>query len=202
MQGFSINNSPIHIPVLKNEVVSFLDIRQDGIYVDGTCGPGGHSKIILEKLSSKGILISIDIDQEAINICRNELSNSFKNLHIKKNSYSNLPTILNEMGISKVSGIILDLGLSSLQLDSNHRGFSYKNNCHLDMRFDQSSEFSNYNYEFNNDDQPEDVNYDYSYMSCVCYSFLFIVIIFFRNILWYDFVVDIFIRSIIVNNLI
>ncbi len=142
MQGFSINNSPIHIPVLKNEVVSFLDIRQDGIYVDGTCGPGGHSKIILEKLSSKGILISIDIDQEAINICRNELSNSFKNLHIKKNSYSNLPTILNEMGISKVSGIILDLGLSSLQLDSNHRGFSYKNNCHLDMRFDQSSEFT------------------------------------------------------------
>ena len=84
MQGFSIDNSPIHIPVLKNEVVSFLDIRQDGIYVDGTCGPGGHSKIILEKLSSKGILISIDIDQEAINICRNELSNSFKNLHIKK----------------------------------------------------------------------------------------------------------------------
>ena len=139
MQGISVNNTPIHIPVLKNEVTSYLDIKSDGIYVDGTCGLGGHSKIILKNLSSLGTLISIDIDQEALTICKNSLSSSFENFYIKKNSYSNLPSILKEMGISKVNGIILDLGLSSLQLDSNHRGFSYKNDCHLDMRFDQSN---------------------------------------------------------------
>ena len=139
MQGISFDNTPIHIPVLKNEVASFLDIQPDGIYVDGTCGLGGHSKIILKNLSSKGTLISIDIDQEALSICKNSLNNSFKNFHIKKNSYSNLPSILKEMDINRVNGIILDLGISSLQLDSSKRGFSYKNDCHLDMRFDQSN---------------------------------------------------------------
>ena len=142
MQGPSIDNFPIHIPVLKNEVVSFLQIQPDGIYIDGTCGPGGHSKIILENLSSKGALISIDVDQEALKICKNKLGGSFNNFHLKKNSYSNIPSILKKMDIKKVRGIILDLGLSSLQLDSNHRGFSYKNDCHLDMPFDQSKELT------------------------------------------------------------
>ena len=142
MQGTPIDNLPIHVPVLKNEVVSFLHIQPDGIYIDGTCGPGGHSKIILENLSSRGTLISIDVDQEALEICKNKLSSSFNNFHLKKNSYSNIPSILKEMGIKKVKGIILDLGLSSLQLDSDYRGFSYKNNCHLDMRFDQSNELT------------------------------------------------------------
>ena len=79
MQVISINNPPIHIPVLKNEVISFLDIKPDGIYVDGTCGLGGHSKIILKNLSSKGTLISIDIDQEALRICKNSLKSNFEN---------------------------------------------------------------------------------------------------------------------------
>ena len=142
MQGISFDNTPIHIPVLKNEVASFLDIQPDGIYVDGTCGLGGHSKIILKNLSSKGTLISIDIDQEALQICKNSFDSGLKNFYIKKNSYSNLPEILKDMKINKVSGILLDLGLSSLQLDSNDRGFSYKNHCHLDMRFDKSSEIT------------------------------------------------------------
>ena len=142
MQSISSENTPIHIPVLKKEVISFLDIQPDGIYVDGTCGLGGHSKIILKNLSSSGTLISIDLDEEALSICKNSLGGSFENFHLKKNSYSNLPSILKEMGINKVNGIILDLGLSSFQLDSNHRGFSYKNDCHLDMRFDQSNKIT------------------------------------------------------------
>ena len=141
-QGVSYDKTPFHIPVLKNEVISFLDIRPGGIYVDGTCGLGGHSKIILKNLSSSGTLISIDLDEEALSICKNSLESNFENFHLKKNSYSNLPSILKEMGINKVSGIILDLGLSSFQLDSNHRGFSYKNDCHLDMRFDQSNKIT------------------------------------------------------------
>ena len=142
MQVVSIENPPVHIPVLKKEVISFLDIKPNGIYVDGTCGLGGHSKVILKNLSSKGTLISIDIDQEALAICKSSLKNNFENCYIKKDSYSNFPKILQEMGINKVSGIILDLGLSSLQLDSKHRGFSYKNDCHLDMRFDQSNKLT------------------------------------------------------------
>ena len=142
MQNISHNNAPIHIPVLKNEVISFLDIQPDGTYFDGTCGLGGHSKIILKNLSSKGTLISTDIDHEALSICKNSLKKNFGNFHIKKKSYSNLPLILKDMNINKVNGIILDLGLSSMQLDSNTRGFSYKNDCHLDMRFDQSSELT------------------------------------------------------------
>ena len=142
MQNISIENTPIHIPVLKDEVVSFLDIKPDGIYVDGTCGLGGHSKIILKNLSSKGILISIDVDQEALNICRNSVYSNLENFYLKNNSYSNMPEILKNLKINKVHGILLDLGLSSLQLDSIDRGFSYKNNCHLDMRFDQSRELT------------------------------------------------------------
>ena len=139
MQNTVSNNIPNHIPVLQNEVISFLDIQPNGIYVDGTCGLGGHTNLILKNLSSKGLLISIDIDQEALNICKDSIGRDFKNVFIKRNSYTNIPTILEEMNIKKVSGILLDLGLSSMQLDSANRGFSYKNNCHLDMRFDKSS---------------------------------------------------------------
>jgi len=139
MQNTVPNNIPNHIPVLQNEVISFLDIQPNGIYVDGTCGLGGHTNLILKNLSSKGMLISIDIDQEALNICKDSIDRDFKNVFIKRNSYTNIPTILEEMNIKKVSGILLDLGLSSMQLDSTDRGFSYKNDCHLDMRFDKSS---------------------------------------------------------------
>ena len=85
MQNISHNNAPIHIPVLKHEVISFLDIQPDGTYFDGTCGLGGHSKIILKNLSSKGTLISTDIDHEALSICKNSLKRNFGNFHIKKN---------------------------------------------------------------------------------------------------------------------
>ena len=110
MQAASIKNPPTHIPVLEKEVISFLDIKSNGIYIDGTCGLGGHSKAILKNLSSKGTLISMDIDREALAMCKISLKSNFENLYIKKNSYSNIPEILKEMGINKVSGIVLDLG--------------------------------------------------------------------------------------------
>ena len=132
MADTSTHSQSIHIPVMPEEVISFLDIQENGIYVDGTCGLGGHSKLILNELSSEGFLISIDIDQNAID----QRSSRF---HIEKNSYSSLPYILEGLGIDKVNGILLDLGLSSMQLASNDRGFSFTKDSNLDMRFDQSN---------------------------------------------------------------
>jgi 16S rRNA (cytosine1402-N4)-methyltransferase len=139
MKELSPLRQSIHIPVMPEEVISFLDIQPDGIYVDGTCGLGGHSKLILSNLSSDGFLISIDLDQSAIEICKENLNAQNSKLHIEKNSYSNLPIILDHLGVNKVNGILLDLGLSSMQLDSIDRGFSFSKDSYLDMRFDQSS---------------------------------------------------------------
>ena len=139
MKELSPLRQSIHIPVMPEEVISFLDIQPDEIYVDGTCGLGGHSKFILSNLSSDGFLISIDLDQSAIKICKENLNAQNSKLHIEKNSYSNLPIILDHLGVKKVDGILLDLGLSSMQLDSIDRGFSFSKDSYLDMRFDQSS---------------------------------------------------------------
>ena len=138
----STQTPPIHIPVMSKEVMSLMNIHPSGKYVDGTCGLGGHSKLIQNKLSNEGLLISLDIDQEAIKNCKNLLNIKCSGLHIEKNSYSNLPTILEGLGINKVDGILLDLGLSSMQLDSVDRGFSFTKDSYLDMRFDQESEIS------------------------------------------------------------
>ena len=139
MKELSPLRQSIHIPVMPEEVISFLDIQPDEIYVDGTCGLGGHSRLILNELSSEGFLISIDLDQSAIEICKNTINDKSSRFHIEKNSYSNLPIILENLGINKVNGILLDLGLSSMQLDSIDRGFSFTKDCYLDMRFDQSN---------------------------------------------------------------
>ena len=139
MKELSPLRQSIHIPVMPEEVISFLDIQPDEIYVDGTCGLGGHSRLILNELSSEGFLISIDLDQNAIEICKNTINDKSSRFHIEKNSYSNLPIILENLGINKVNGILLDLGLSSMQLDSIDRGFSFSKDSYLDMRFDQSS---------------------------------------------------------------
>ena len=128
-----------HIPVMTEEVISFLDINPIGKYVDGTCGLGGHSKIIQSKLSKEGALIALDVDQEAIQNCNNSLKKNSSKLYIEKGSYSDLPIILKNLNINKVDGILLDLGLSSMQLDSNNRGFSFKKDSYLDMRFDKEN---------------------------------------------------------------
>ena len=128
-----------HVPVLSNEVLSFLEIKPSGKYLDGTCGLGGHSKQILSKLSPNGFLIGTDIDNEAIDIAKTKLKKVSGNFHIEKCSYSQFPKILKKLNIDKVDGVLLDLGLSSLQLDSKNRGFSFMRDASLDMRFDLDS---------------------------------------------------------------
>lgn len=133
------SNTPDHIPVMPNEVLSLMDLNPNGKYVDGTCGLGGHAKIILSALSKKGFLVGLDIDNDALKICKKRLNNFSSNFHIEKKSYSELSSILKSLEIDHVDGILLDLGLSSLQLDSQSRGFSFKESSSLDMRFDQDS---------------------------------------------------------------
>ena len=131
--------SSTHIPVMPEEVLSLMEINPSGNYIDGTCGLGGHSKTILSKLSNNGFLLGLDIDNEAIKICKKNLSVVNSNFHIEKRSYSKFPEVLGELGIERVDGILLDLGLSSMQLSSNNRGFSFQNNDTVDMRFDRST---------------------------------------------------------------
>jgi 16S rRNA (cytosine1402-N4)-methyltransferase len=133
------SNTPNHIPVMPNEVLALMDLKPRGKYVDGTCGLGGHAGMILSSLSKKGFLLGLDIDKDAIKICKKRLDNFSSNFHIEKKSYSELSSILKILEIGQVDGILLDLGLSSLQLDSQSRGFSFKESSSLDMRFDQDS---------------------------------------------------------------
>ena len=127
-----------HIPVMTGEALKYLNLNPDGIYIDGTIGGGGHAKMILSMLSSKGKLIGIDRDPEALALCH-ERFNSIDQISLHHNSYHNIEKIMEELGIQKVNGILLDLGLSSLQLNSERRGFSFKNDGRIDMRFDNSS---------------------------------------------------------------
>jgi len=126
-----------HIPVMLMETLENLNIKKNGIYVDGTLGLGGHSEQILKKIDS-GLLLGIDRDKDAIGIAEERLLKN-KNFKIIHNSYENLKIILNELKIDAVDGILLDLGLSSFQLENNERGFSHKYKSSLDMRFDISS---------------------------------------------------------------
>ena len=127
-----------HVPVMPNEVLSHLNISKDGIYLDGTIGLGGHANMILSQLSAKGHLIGVDRDEEALRICKKGLSSSNSSLSLLNQSYHNINSILDHLKIEKVNGILLDLGISSLQLDSIERGFSFNNDASLDMRFDRS----------------------------------------------------------------
>ena len=128
-----------HIPVMITEVLSYLAIKPDGIYLDGTIGPGGHATPILKKLIDGGKVVGIDRDEEALDICKQNLKTSSSILSLYHNSYNNLDKILAAEGLSAFNGVLLDLGLSSLQLGSKNRGFSYRSESPLDMRYDQSS---------------------------------------------------------------
>ena len=127
-----------HIPVLLNECIEGLNINPDGIYVDGTLGGAGHSSQIIKKLSSKGILIGIDIDEEALKAAKEKLKN-YNNVKYVHGNHDDIKQILSEMNIDKVDGILLDLGVSSYQLDERNRGFSYMADAQLDMRMDKTS---------------------------------------------------------------
>jgi len=128
----------LHIPVLPTEVITFLNISTDGIYLDGTVGLGGHANLILDHLSPKGHFIGIDRDEMALAHCKQKLFGCPTPVSLIHDSYHNFSTILDTLEIDNVNGIILDLGLSSLQLDSRERGFSYAVDADLDMRFDGS----------------------------------------------------------------
>ena len=134
------SGTEVHVPVLPKEVIFYLNISTDGIYLDGTVGLGGHAALILDHLSPKGHLIGTDRDNEALLLCNKRLSGYPTPVSLFHNSYHNFNAILDELGIDQVNGFILDLGLSSLQMDSHVRGFSYSTDSDLDMRFDSSQE--------------------------------------------------------------
>ena len=129
-----------HIPIMKDEVVDLLDIKSKGIYMDCTIGFGGHSLNILNKLDSKGYLIGLDLDPYALDESRKKLKKHSNNFSLHNQSYSAFPQILEKMGIEKVDGFLFDLGISSHQVDSEHRGFSYMKDSPLDMRFNNGDD--------------------------------------------------------------
>ena len=131
-----------HKSVLLSEAIDSLNISPDGIYVDGTAGGGGHSKEILKRLSPKGKLICFDKDPDAICHIRNIFKN-FNNVEIVNSDFRNIFSKLEEMNIKKIKGVLLDLGVSSHQIDKPERGFCYSQNAFLDMRMSQSG-FSAY----------------------------------------------------------
>ena len=126
-----------HKSVLLNETIDALQIKPDGIYVDGTLGGGGHSYEICKRLSDKGRLIGIDQDAAAIEAATERLGEFKDRVTIIRSNYCEMRAQLNSIGITSVDGIILDLGVSSYQLDTAERGFTYREDVSLDMRMDQ-----------------------------------------------------------------
>ena len=130
-----------HKPVLLQECIEGLQIKPNGIYVDGTMGGAGHSIEIVKRLSSEGKLIGIDRDEEALNASKARLS-EYKNVTYVHDNHDNIKEILQKLGIHQVDGILLDLGVSSYQLDERNRGFSYLGENELDMRMDKSQDLT------------------------------------------------------------
>ena len=126
-----------HISVLLNESIGGLGIDPDGIYVDCTAGGGGHSSAIAAKLSGKGMLIALDRDPDAVKAASEKLR-AYENARVIQSNYSDLRNVLDGLGISAVDGIIMDLGVSSYQLDEKSRGFSYHADAPLDMRMSRT----------------------------------------------------------------
>lgn len=131
-----------HYTVMKNEAVDALECRDGLVYVDCTLGGGGHSELILQRISPNGRLIAFDIDDDAIAAASERLKN-YDNLTIVKNSYTNIKPVLHSLGIEKISGgVLFDLGASYHQFNKAERGFSFSKEAPLDMRFNQEAEFS------------------------------------------------------------
>ena len=130
-----------HKSVLLKETIEGLNVRKGKIYLDGTLGGAGHSYEILKKLDGTGLLIGIDQDQEALKAARERLS-GFKNVEYFNLNYIDFEKALDELGIEKIDGVLLDIGVSSYQFDNPERGFSYRFEAPLDMRMDKSLEIS------------------------------------------------------------
>ena len=132
-----------HVSVLLNECLEALNIKEDGIYVDCTLGGAGHSSQIVKRLSKNGRLIGKDQDRDALRAAGERLKN-FSNVTLVHNNFHNIGAILEELGVEKVDGILMDLGVSSYQLDEGERGFSYMKDAPLDMRMNRENNFSAY----------------------------------------------------------
>ncbi len=126
-----------HETVLLKETIENLKIKSNGIYVDGTLGGGGHSSEIIKHLDNNGLLIGIDQDTDAIKAAQERLGSVLNNIKLIHNNFSNIKDILLKLEIDKIDGMILDLGVSSYQLDNAQRGFSYMNDAELDMRMNR-----------------------------------------------------------------
>ena len=129
-----------HIPVLLEPTIELLNIKKDGVYVDGTIGGAGHSKAILQKAPIK-LLIGIDQDNDALLAAAHNLED-FKNIKLVHNNFENIDEVLDDLNIQKVDGILVDIGVSSYQIDAAERGFSFRNDAKLDMRMDKTKHFS------------------------------------------------------------
>lgn len=133
-----------HVPVLLEECIDGLNINPDGIYVDGTLGGAGHSSEICKRLSPNGMLIGIDRDEEALRVSSKRLERFDCKKAFVHGNYSDIKNILRELDIEEIDGALLDLGVSSYQLDNPERGFSYMNDAALDMRMDRSEGMTAY----------------------------------------------------------
>ena len=133
-----------HTSVLFEECMEGLNIRPDGIYVDGTLGGGGHSSGICERLDERGILIGIDRDRDALAAAEKRLAGYNCRKYFVQSNYSDIKDVLEELEIEKIDGALLDLGVSSFQLDNPERGFSYMQDAPLDMRMSQDDDFTAY----------------------------------------------------------
>ena len=131
-----------HTSVLLEETIENLRVKPDGIYIDGTLGGGGHSYEAASKLGEKGKLIGIDQDEDAIRAAGERLEKFGSKVTIIRDNYCNIKNILHDIGVEKADGIVLDLGVSSYQLDHAERGFSYKQDADLDMRMDNRQSLS------------------------------------------------------------
>lgn len=130
-----------HKPVMLKQCIEGLKIKPEGTYVDGTLGGAGHSREIVKRLEKQGKLIGIDRDTEALQVAKQNLK-EFSNVIYVHNNHDNIKEILEELQIDKVDGVLLDLGVSSYQLDERNRGFSYLGENDLDMRMDKSQELT------------------------------------------------------------
>jgi len=136
-----VNRTESHTPVLIEEVLQWLEIKPDGIYVDATLGAGGHSAAIAQRLVS-GKLISLDQDERALELARENLKPWKDRVTLVKSAFSRIAEVVHELGIPKVDGVLADLGVSSMQLDQSARGFSFREAGPLDMRMDAEGELT------------------------------------------------------------
>jgi len=128
-----------HVPILRDTIAEAVCVRKDGVYLDGTLGGGGHAQAVLSRLGEGGLLVGIDRDPEALEAAALRLAPYGSRFRPVRGNFKDAPRILREMGMERLTGAVLDLGISSFQIDTPRRGFSYQADAPLDMRMDPSS---------------------------------------------------------------